>query len=126
MIIINSQKRRIRMETLETVGVWYVIVTLINTVIVTLWFWSVSRAAKKPMIRWKTLIVVAFLPVYIVIILTIAALIAAWICPSKGYWTNYKYYLVATVYDREHATTLFGERQLQIKNFFRSRLSRLQ
>ena len=114
------------METAKTFGLWYLLVTAANTVIVMLWYWHLVTIAKRPLKNFRALVVMVFLPVYLVLPLTALSLVAAWVCPTKGYWDNYRYYLVATIYGKNQAMALYGVRKLEPRKFFHRGFARLR
>ena len=108
------------MDILREAGEWYLIFTLVNTVLVGLWYLHLLEVANKTWKKARTLIVLLVAPFWLVIIFTCAALLAAWMCPTKGYGDNYRYYLVATIYGKTSACALYGDRQLEPRKFFRN------
>jgi len=69
---------------------------------------------------------IVVMPFYITIPFIAIALVVAAICPEPNFWKNYKYYTVATIYDRDHANQLFGERSIFPKGYLVQKLQRFK
>jgi hypothetical protein len=100
------------------VGLWALLITLLNTVLVSFWYAHLLRIARKPWKSMRTFIVILVAPLWMILIFTVLALVAAGICPTKGYFDNYRYYLVATIFGKKQARSLYGVRKLEPRKFF--------
>jgi len=113
------------LNLLEGLTLSWLIVYCLSTTVSLVWYLSLCSFAKKEYSRIGFFIVVVIMPFYIIIPFMALALCAAYLCPKKDFWTNYKYYNVAAVYGREQANKLFGERTIFTSKKLGDKLKRL-
>jgi len=112
-------------EMLGETTFWSIFVLLCTTVTIALWWLYMLRIARLPF-RWVVFVPVLLLvPTYLVAPLMILALVAALFAKQPGFYTNFRYYLVAMVFGSARAASIYGERSVLPSDYLSRKFKKL-
>ena len=103
---------------LQNITLAWIIVYFVSTAISMTWYFQLCSFAGKPISRPALFVIIVVIPFYLITPFVIAAIVAARLCHNANFWTNYKFYTVATIYGSPLATERFGERSIFPSDYF--------